>query len=377
MRTSEVTREPRREAADSVHGSARHAAGESLTAGNLAALLRAAGLPSVTLTTEGGAAAEPASTAEEGLRIVAGSLPVRVLYAIPPGSDAAARRRDSHLLWLAGFAEEHRWSTEWLAGGWMTVHPEPWPATYVHDGAVVFRATGRRVDENLGSHVVLWIVEDAGAWADAIVDEVRSEIARAPKKHRHTTYMQLQRIEGAARILAAGPGRSVYSVHHDEARVRAGAASLRQGCPNPGVRYEAAAVTATAACTTCFCPMICAGGQWWHHTGGYPAECPGRKARGRPLEPGDWEISDIDMTCGYCGQCVSWPETLRSWAGLTGVHSLGVHRQTGELVVLAEVIGIAARPGELGHLAHHCTEIPDSVRAEYAADVRAVMEGVS
>jgi hypothetical protein len=126
---------------------------------------------------------------------------------------------------------------------------------------------------------------------------------------------------------------------------------------------------------TCFYPMICADGRWWHHTGGYPAECPGRPVRDLPLEPGDWEISGTHMTCGYCGQCVSWPETLRSWARLTGVHSLGVHLETGELVVLAEVTGIAARPGEPGHLAHHCDQIPASVRAEYAADVRAVMEG--
>lgn len=48
-----------------------------------------------------------------------------------------------------------------------------------------------------------------------------------------------------------------------------------------------------------------------------------------------------------------------------------------ELVVLAEVTGIADRPGELGHLAQHCTQIPDSVRAEYAADARAITEGAT
>ena len=42
--------------------------------------------------------------------------------------------------------------------------------------------------------------------------------------------------------------------------------------------------------------------------------------------------------------------------------------------MLAEVTGIAVRPGEVGHLPHHCTKIPDSVRTEYAADIRAVME---
>jgi hypothetical protein len=348
-----------------------------LTADNLAGLLRAAGLPCVTLTTEAAAAAEPVGTAEEGLRIVADSSPVRVFYAIPPGSYAAGCRRDAHLLWLAGLAEEHRWSVQWLAGGWMTVRSQPWPATYVHGGHEVFRATGRRVDEDLGTWVVLWIMHNALAWADAIEAEVTSEIARAPRNRRFATYMQQQRIDGAARIREEGPGRMVRSVEYDQARADAQVAQLFQAHPNPGVRYEAAPVTATAACTTCFCPVICAAGQWWHHTGGYPADCPGRKARTLPLEPGEWEISDMSMTCGYCGQCVSWPQTQRSWARLTGVHSLGVHRQSGELVVLAEVTGIAARPGEPGHLAHHCTEIPDNVRAEYDADVRAIMEEVT
>jgi hypothetical protein len=56
----------------------------------------------------------------------------------------------------------------------------------------------------------------------------------------------------------------------------------------------------------------------------------------------------MSMTYGYCGQCVTWPETQRSWVRLTGMHSLGVHRQTGELVVLAKVTSAAAQPGETG-----------------------------
>jgi hypothetical protein len=92
-----------------------------LTAGNLAGLLRTAGLPCVTLTTEDGAAAEPASTVGEGLRVVEATLPVRVRYAGPPGSDAAVDRRYSHLRWLADFAEDRRWSVTWLRDGWMTI----------------------------------------------------------------------------------------------------------------------------------------------------------------------------------------------------------------------------------------------------------------
>lgn len=367
-----ITREPRSQEAGIARG---------LSAGSLAAALRAAGLPCVTVVAgEAAAAAVPATPAEEGLRIVDGTLPVRVAYPIPPaGADghyAALSRRDSHVLWLYDFAERHRWSA-WREGDdeWITVCPDPRPATYLDRGQEVFRATGRRVDEDLGSHVILWIVEDAGAWADAIEAEVAAELSRLPKKRRFPTWMQQQRLDSAARTRAEGPGRSVYTVHYDEARARADAGNLGRECPNPGVRYEAAPVTATAACTTCFCPMICADGRWWHHTGRYPAQCPGRRReRDLPLEPGEWEITSRTMTCGYCGRTVAWEETDRSWVELTGYHSLGVHRETGELVVLAETSGIAAGPGEPGHLPHHCDAIPDSVREQYAADIRAVME---
>jgi hypothetical protein len=246
----------------------------------------------------------------------------------------------------------------------MVIHPEPWPATCLRDGTEVFRKTGRPAGEPMGSHVVLWDVFGPGMWAAAIEAEVAGEIARAPKGRRFATVMQQQRLEGAARTRAAGPRQTVHSVHHDEASAAATVSDLCRAHPNPGVAYVPAPVTAAAACVTCFCPMFHAGGQWWHRTGGNPAQCPGRKARDLPLEPGDWEIDGMNMTCGYCGQCVSWPETQRSWVQLTGVHSLGVRRETGELVVLAECAGIAVRPGEAGWLAHPCREIPGSVRAD-------------
>ena len=365
-----ITLEPQRE-----ERSAR-----GLTARGLAALLAAAGLPCVTVVAdEAAAAAVPATPAEEGLRIVDGTLPVRAAYPIPPsgadGHHAALCRRDSHVLWLYDFTERHRWSA-WREADdeWITVCPEPRPATYLSNGREVFRATGRPADEDLGSCVVVQVVADAGVWADAIEAEVAAELARLPKNRRFPTWMQQQRLDGAARTRAAGPGRAVDTVHRTEAAARSRAVGLQRNWPVPAVRYETALVTATAACITCFCPMICADGQWWHHTGRYPVECPGRRVRDLPLEPGDWEITSRTMTCGYCGRTVSWEETDRSWAQLTGFHSLGVHRETGELIVLAEVTGIAAHPGEVGHLPHHCDQIPDSVREQYAADIRAVTE---
>ncbi|MDX6391733.1 MAG: hypothetical protein QOJ73_2796 [Streptosporangiaceae bacterium] len=75
---------------------------------------------------------------------------------------------------------------EWLPGGRMTVHPEPRPATYVHHGAEVFRATGRRTDENLGSHVVLQVVDDSNAWAGAPASS-RTTAPRSPTASRTST----------------------------------------------------------------------------------------------------------------------------------------------------------------------------------------------
>jgi hypothetical protein len=47
-----------------------------------------------------------------------------------------------------------------------------------------------------------------------------------------------------------------------------------------------------------------------------------------------------------------------------------LQHEPGELVVLAETEAAAgpARP-----LPHHCTQIPDEVRAEYAADIAAAL----
>ena len=171
-----------------------------LSAAELARLIRDAGVPCVTLTDEAGVASEPASTRDEGLRIVDGSMPVRVFYAMPPGNDAATSRRGSHLLWLHDFVTQYRWSAQWPSEGWVTVHPEPLPATYVLDGRECFRATGRRVDEDLGAWVVFWVVDDAEACATAIEADVEADIAQAGKLRASRQYLNRPRLESAARI---------------------------------------------------------------------------------------------------------------------------------------------------------------------------------
>jgi hypothetical protein len=170
--------------------------------------------------------------------------------------------------------------------------------TFVRDGREVYADTGRAVDEPLGSHLVLWIVEDADAWADHIIRESEAELQRWPKAQRYIGEHRLQEArESAARIRAAGPERSWRSVHHDPARAEAGAAELRRSHPNPGVRYEVVPLTGAAACPTCHQPLIEADGQWRHHRLRYAADCQPESPR-TPLTTGDewdgeWEPGEI------------------------------------------------------------------------------------
>lgn len=235
-------------------------------------------------------------------------------------------------------------------------------STYIHGGRETYRDTGRPVDERLGTHVVLWIVDDPELWAKAIEAEVDAEDGRWPRKDR------------AAQVRADGPGRSWYAVHHSAQSAQANVESLRRSHPNPGVRYEVAEITAAGACPDCHQPTIQADGQWRHHFLRYPVEClrhpePGPE-QDDERQDGEWEISTRGyMICGYCNETVSWPQAILGYWELTGFHLLGVERATGTLVVLAEATSLVR--GQTVHLPHHCQKIPDDVRATYAADIAA------
>jgi hypothetical protein len=364
----------------------------ALSAETLAELIREAGVPCVTVVAdEAAATAIPATPRDEGLRIVAGSMPVRVAYPIPArGGDegpfwAALTRHDDHVLWLYEFVEQYRWSASRdgpHADPWITISPEPRPATYTDDrGRECSRATGLPMDGYLARWVVLQTIEDADAFADWIVRDVQADIAAAGKLRASREYLGQFRIRDAEQIRAAGPRASCDGdYYHDDAQAQAETRAkglTRLG--HPGVRYEAAPVTGYASCRTCLRPVLEAAGQWWHRNG----DCPGpRKIRDVPAEPGDWVINTGagTMTCGYCGLTEHWLEADRSWVRLTGVHSLGVQLMVpetgygtrghiGDLVVLAEVEWVARWPVRRDVLPHYCAKIPDQVRAEYAGDI--------
>ena len=75
------------------------------------------------------------------------------------------------------------------------------------------------------------------------------------------------------------------------------------------------------------------------------------------------------------------------WVRFTGYHSLGIQQQRntetgygvqgkpGDLVVLAEVEGVAARPGEVDHLPHYCTKISPWILDQVRACRRAGLAG--
>lgn len=250
------------------------------------------------------------------------------------------------------------------------VAPRRLVRTYWKDGREVYADTGRPVDERLGSHVLLWIVDDPEAWATAIEAEGDAEPGRWPKSSRYIgEYRRTQAYESAAQIRTEGPRRTWHADFHDGAQAAAYAAGLRTSHPNPGVRYEVVPITAVGACPTCCQPTVEADGQVRHHTGRYPTDCaiepepepePERKA-------GEFEIDAGlgTMTCGYCDLTASWAEAVLGYVRLTGFHLLGVHRPTNTLVVLAEATALS---GATVHLPHHCLNIPEDKHRKYAPD---------
>lgn len=241
------------------------------------------------------------------------------------------------------------------------------------DGREVYTDTGRPVDEQLGSHVVLWIVDEPEAWAAAIEAEAEAELARWPKRERpHFAYRRDQAYESAAQVRSQGRTRTVHSHHHSAASAAACVADLSRSHPNPGVRYEVATITEAGACPACHQPRIRADGRWWHHLCRYPVDCAAHPEP-EPVEErldGEWEINPGggSMICGYCNETTSWPYAALGYVRLTGYHLLGIHRPTGDLVVLAEATTLT---GQTIGLPHHCDKIPDHLYATYAEDIQA------
>jgi hypothetical protein len=235
------------------------------------------------------------------------------------------------------------------------------------DGRERYADTGRPVDEQLGTHVLLWVVDDPQAWAATVETDGDAEPARWPKASRYIGEARReQAYESARQIRKNGAHRRVHDVFHDRARADAAAAELRRAHPNPGVRYLVTPIEHVDACPTTHCrqPRIHADGTWWHHTGRYPAECAAPPPEPTPdPEPGDFVIDAGrgSMRCGWCEQTEDWPQT-GSWT-LTGFHLLGVHTATDTLVVLAEA---TTRAGQTIHLPHHCLAIPAAQHARYA-----------
>ena len=243
--------------------------------------------------------------------------------------------------------------------------------TYVMDGRERYADTGRNIDERLGTHIVLWIVDDAEAWAAAVEADGDAEPARWAKSQRCIGEARReQAYESARKIRKDGEHRRIYSVYHDQGGADACVASLSRSHPNPGVRYLVAAIDQVDACPNPHCrqPRIHADGTWWHHLGRYPIECsapPPPAEPEREPEPGDFVIDagHGTMRCGWCEQTEVWPQAGLGYWTLTGFHLLGVERETNTLVVLAEATNLT---GEIVNLPHHCLAIPVEQHTKYA-----------
>lgn len=252
-----------------------------------------------------------------------------------------------------------------------------------YNGREVYKATGRPVDETFGSHVVLWIVTNAEAWAKAVEAEGDAQLDRWEKKRRYIgEQRRAERYQSADRIRARGNYRSVRSVEWDRARAEAHVAGLKRSHPNPGVRYEVAEITEMRHCPLCHRPAFRADGQWRHHGGGYPIDCAIRlpKLPERKPELGEWVVSTAGwMVCGYCGETESWSQALLGYWTLTGVHAIGLHEgdtvpgvptKPGDLVVLAEATNLTGGTVMLPHL---CEKIPAELYDKYRQDIEDVL----
>ena len=240
--------------------------------------------------------------------------------------------------------------------------------THTQDNREVYADTGRPVDESLGSHVVLWIVDNPEAWAKSIEVEGDAQLTVWPKRQRHIAEQRRdQAYQSAAQVRAEGTRRIIHTHCQTLDAAQAMVDDLRSAHPNPGVRYELAAITEVGACPDCHQPTILADGQWRHHTGRYPAECV-RRSEPQPepeLLEGEFEINAGvgSMACGYCNQTVSWPEAALGYSRLTGFHMLGIEQATNTLVVLAEATSLT---GQTVGLPHHCLSIPEELHRRYA-----------
>jgi hypothetical protein len=242
--------------------------------------------------------------------------------------------------------------------------------TYARAGREHYADTGRPVDERLGTHILLWIVDDPESWAKAVEADGDAELARWPKPRRHLAeHRRAQAYKSATQIRAEGVRRDWHTHFHTSQQAESYTVDLRRSHPNPGVRYEAVPITAVGACPTCHQPTIQAAGEWRHHAGRYPAECSIEPDRAPGPERVDGEF-EVDagagaMTCGYCDATASWPEAALGYSQLTGFHLLGVHLPTNTLVVLAEATTMS---GQTVHLPHHCMRIPEDQHRKYAPD---------
>jgi hypothetical protein len=214
------------------------------------------------------------------------------------------------------------------------------------------------------------VVDDADAWADYVVADAEAELSRRPRRQRALGEARLaDAFRSAAQIRDAGPNRRWRSLYYAEAPALAAAADLHRAHPNPGVRYEVVTVEAVDDCPDCGRPRAHADGGWRHSLlGGNPVECPEPPKPVVEHQPGEFEVdmSRGSFTCGWCDVSQSWADVALGYAHLTGFHSLGAHRETGELVVLAEIETLG---GKITWLPHHCAKIPQDVCDGYAADV--------
>jgi hypothetical protein len=131
------------------------------------------------------------------------------------------------------------------------------------DGRTCYRDTGRPVDEDHGTHVVIGDIYDVEAYAVSL--EAEADAGSFSAAGLRST---------AGLVRAWGPHTQwITGTWHDAATAEAYAADCQKNHPHPGVRYSVAPIDHVSHCVHCFEPVIAASGELRHDLPTWPYEC--------------------------------------------------------------------------------------------------------
>ncbi len=167
-----------------------------------------------------------------------------------------------------------------------------------HNGQLIYRDTGRPVDEQLPKYIILHIITDRVRYAEHLESEA-SKI-----RYSRDDFLQIAADVRAGRRPNREPYVESYTKIEDAWRCATDLRLHHHGGPQVGKTYEIAPVTGTGACAHCHQPVIKVDGTWRHSCLRFNIDCTnafdGGPHTAEPLAPGarnpldDRRIRELD-----------------------------------------------------------------------------------